>query len=163
MNSDKPLQLQLDAERYSRGYGYSNSFPVQRYVTASPKYVAKPSGLEGVVDDPLALMSANRLELARLKISMLSSQIEDRQYVNSQCLSGIEQDELTCFNEIHKLAGDYDSIRRIRLEQLLRLQSEKRGELNSFFRDTVRIQKDLIDAVLDYQGILKRGEVLDQL
>ncbi len=165
MKLEKQIQLKLNAERrYQQGKNYTDYSPAtQRYVATSPKYMMHPSTLEqSVDDDPLAMMSENRLDLARLKISLLASQIGERRYVHGNCLTGIESDELTCLNEIHKIGvGDYEGVRKIKLEQILRLQKERRDQETSFFRDDATIKKDLFEAILEYKKILKTGEILN--
>ena len=162
MKPSKQLQLQLNAERYSRRYEYC---PVQEYVTVSPRYVARTSALETAVDDPLSLMNENRLYLSRLKIGLLSSQVGMRGYVHEKIVSGIEADELFCSTEAARLEGlrDYDGAARLRLDQLARLSRERRAAEVDCFRDIARINKDLIDAILEYKSISNRGEIFNSL
>ena len=161
MIPDKKIQLQLDAERrFLKGknyVGYSCALPAQRYVTTSLDY----SGLESTVDDPLTLMNSNRLELARLKVGLLATQVAGRQYVHTRVLEAINKDELAIANEIHGLGvGDYETARKLRMDSL-RLSRERREEEVSFFRDTSRV--DLVDAILEYKSISNRGEILNRM
>ena len=58
---------------------------------------------------------------------------------------------------------DYDGAQKINLDHVLRIQREQRAEQSDFFRDTARLNKDLIEAVLEYKSMVKRGEMIEQL
>ena len=137
-----------------------------QYIPVMPQYSTKQSGLEKSLDvDPLALMSANKLELGRLKIGLLAGQIAHRKYVHENILDSVEKDELVCSNEILKREAmhDYEGVQKIRLDQLLRLERERRAEQSDFFKDSAKISRDLIEAVLEYQSMFKTGEILEQM
>ena len=171
MELDKNIRLQLEAgayrrDRYYSGSGYDAVSACVDYGRVCPSYSRASSGLECALgDDPLSLMNENRLYLSRLKIGLLSSQIGMRGYVHEKVARGILEDEVVCGNELLRLEGvrDYDGAARLRLDSLARLSRERRAEEADFFRDTARIQKDLIDAIIEYKGMLKRGEVLEKL
>ena len=161
MKFDKSVQLEYLATR-PRSYGYA----MGQYVPATPQYSPKQTGLEKSLDvDPLALMSANKLELGRLKIGLLAGQIAHRKYVHEKILDSVETDELVCSNEIlqREAMQDYDGVQKIRLDQLLRLERERRSEQSDFFKYYAKISKDLIEAVLEYQSMFKTGEILEKM
>ena len=171
MEHDKDIQLQLEAGRYRRDRYYSGSgYGVVPggldYGRACSGHGQVSSSLEAALsDDPLLLMNENRLYLSRLKIDLIVSQIGMRGYVHEKVARGILEDEVVCGNELLRLEGlrDYDGAARLRLDSLARLSRERRAEETDFFRDTARIRKDLIDAIIEYKGMLKRGEILEKL
>ena len=164
-----PVQYAAERSGYQRQYASPEylKVPTSQYVVQASK--TEPfaySPLEQKIDaDPLAIMTASKRELAWLKISLLVYQIQKRGRVHYENMLAVQRDEIACDDEISKLESmrDWSGVQEVSLNHLLRLERERREERASYFRDTARINKDLIDAVLEYKQILKRGEMLELL
>jgi hypothetical protein len=138
------------------------------YIPTPQKYIvqSQTSMLEKAVsDDPVELLTAQNIDLAKAKIDLFTSLVEQRKEIHGRNMYGLQQDELFCRNKISEFnaVGDYDSARRIALTHLLRLHSEKRQEEDSVFRDTSRINKYLIESIMEYRSAAQKGEMLEQL
>ena len=129
-------------------------------------YVAPRAGLEAALEsDPLAMLNASRVELARAKVALLCSQMDKRGAAHSSNLASIAADELDCRNEQLKLEAmrDYEGTLKIQLDSMLRLRKERRSEVNEYMRDSMRFSRDLVEAVMEYKSVVSRGGVFDQL
>ena len=56
--------------------------------------------------------------------------------------------------------NDIDGIERIRLGDLMKLQRDRRAEQVAYFRDAARLNKDLIDAILEYKTAKNQQSLL---
>ena len=126
------------------------------------QYVARESSLEQKLD-PLSLMMSNRKELVLTKIALLAGQIYRRKLIHDEIADGIQDDELACLNikNNKETAHDYLGAMEIEANQLLRLQKEKRSERAEYFRDTARLRKDLIEAMLEYKAADQRAGLME--
>jgi len=168
---ESSIEEQCLAEKHCRGkydtqpgdsYG-----PASKYcLPVIPQRKANPSTLdEAVGSDPLSILSENKKELVLSRIVMLASQVYNRRQVREGTLHSIEIDELFCRNQAlqRESMGDYAGALDIELNQLLRLHKERREDQTSYFRDTAMLNKDLIDAVLEYKATIQRKGFFDKL
>jgi hypothetical protein len=129
-------------------------------------YVPRRTGLEAAVEsDPLSLLNASRVELARAKVSLLCEQMDKRREAHGENLTSIATDELDCRNEQIKREAvrDYEGALKIQLDSMMRLRKERRAEVNDYMRDFMRFSRDLVEAVMEYKSVVSRGDVFDQL
>ena len=146
--------------QHSCGPAGNYIFPLQ------PQYRVKASELEKAVDsDPITMIMGNKKELSLFKIELLSSQLYKRGQVHAENLERLESDELFCSNKVlqKESAMDYVGAVDIELNQLLRLRKEQREEKESYFRDTQRLNKDLIDEILEHKAMNQRKSLFDTL
>ena len=110
-------------------------------------------------------MMSNKRELVLSKIALLASQVYARRRIHSDVLGGVSADELACHNLMLKreAAMDYQGAQDLESNQLLRLQRERRAELTEYFRDTARLKKDLIDAMLEYKAVGQRASLMEEV
>lgn len=140
---------------------------MNNYVIPSQNmYAPKRTGLEAAVEsDPLALLNASRVELARAKVALLCSQMDKRGAAHAANLTSIATDELDCRNEQLKLETmhNYEGALKLQLDSMMRLRRERRAEVNDYMRDSMRFSRDLVEAVMEYKTVVSRGDVFDQL
>lgn len=99
-------------------------------------------------DNIEALLQGKR-ELLRSKINLLLIQLEKRKQVNQEVVSQIEQDDCYVGSMIMQTAepGEKLGLEKVRLDLL----KQKRQESVNYFRDTSMLNKELKDALLEYQ------------
>lgn len=104
-------------------------------------------------DDIEALLQG-RKDLLRSKINLLLIQLEQRRDINREVIDYIEQD--SCHLGSLLMQAEESAVRwgkeRLNLEkQRLDLKAQKRMESVNYFRDTALLNKELKDALLEYQ------------
>ncbi|MFC1611122.1 hypothetical protein ACFL6C_09195 [Myxococcota bacterium] len=130
-----------------------------------PQYKTPTMSLENRLDDPVAMLSANKRELLGAKITMLLEQLEKRHEIGEQRQYGILQDECTCGTAmlVHQSRHDFEGVEKIELGELLALKKERRDETTSYFRDTGQLRRDLLDTLIEYKAVQHREKLINEV
>ena len=109
-----------------------------------------------------AILSSKK-ELIRSKIEMLLIQLRQRKEINSRVVYSIDYDSC-CVGNIQLEMCDNAYLmnkERIRLEQMkFDLEGQKRMEEVSYFRDTAMLNRELKDALLEYQKEVQNERIV---
>jgi hypothetical protein len=121
----------------------------------------KKSYLGGEIDD----LFQDRLGLIRSKIELILLQLEQRKNINQENLYRIDQDSCKVQNLIfemgyraYRMDRDRLSLERIKFD----LESQRRMEETSYFRDTGLLNKDLKDALIQYLGEVQKSAFINE-
>ena len=80
-------------------------------------------------------------------------------------MDSLQKDELftkTAIREFEQ-TGQYDTARNVGLNQLLQIERERRQEHNAHFKDTLFLNKYLIESVLEYKNTIQRGDFINSM
>jgi hypothetical protein len=135
-------------------------------IITNPQYEAMASCLDDKVEkNPLSEIMDEKRELASQRVELLTEQLERRREVHEKIKYSIQYDEMFCRNKVVRQQGarNYEAAEKIELSQLMGLQRELRSENASYIRDTNRLNKDLMDAVIEFKEIVNRGEIFKKI
>jgi len=112
----------------------------------------------------------DKLDVQRLHVSGLASQIRRRNAIKDENLSRIDLDMVKCQSvllELEHIPKVFDpTIARTRNtfeKELLTLEKEKRAEYVSWWRDLVLVKRDLITAFKEFTSAEKRVDLISGL
>lgn len=118
----------------------------------------KDTTQEGIDD-----LFKDRLGLIRSKIELILLQLEQRKTINHETLYQIGKDSCKAQNLIfemgyrgYRMDRDRLSVERIKFD----LESQKRMEEASYFRDTGLLNKDLKDSLIQYLGEVQKSKII---
>jgi hypothetical protein len=115
-------------------------------------------------EDPIGQILAGRRESLERSAAGLARLIEERAELRETNLASIDENVLAVRNLVHAMyrpgqpATDNPFYNRLRLEEL-RLDRDRRNELNSWWRDTIDVAKEL-GAIAERIEVARRNEIL---
>ena len=102
----------------------------------------------------------DRLGLIRSKVELILLQLEQRKKINQEILYGIGKDSSMAQNllfemgyRVYRMDRERLSIEKIKFD----LETQKRMEEASYFRDTGLLNKDLKDTLIQYLGEVQKS------
>jgi hypothetical protein len=105
----------------------------------------------------------DRLGLIRSKIELILLQLEQRKQINQGILYQIESDGCKAQNlifemgyRVYRMDRDRLSLEKVKFD----LESQKRMEEASYFRDTGLLNKDLKDTLIQYLGEVQKSRIM---
>ena len=106
----------------------------------------------------------DRLGLIRSKIELILLQLEERKQINHEILYQIDKDSCKAQTLIFEMGyrGYRMDRERLTLEKVkFDLESQKRLEEVSYFRDTGLLNKDLKDTLIQYLSEVQKSKILE--
>ena len=160
------LYTPMDPKRYGilspyrgpRFFSYSNLL-VSHILQTIDQREARRDPLEESIDE----VFKDRLGLIRSKIELILLQLEQRKDINRGIISEIDRDSCKAQDLIFEMG--YRAYRmdrdRLTLEKTkFDLESQKRMEEASYFRDTGLLNKDLKDTLIQYLGEIQKSKII---
>ena len=105
----------------------------------------------------------DRLGLIRSKIELILLQLEERKRISQEIMYQMERDSCKVQNLIFEMGplAYYINRERLSLEQTkLDIETQKRKEEVSYFKDTGLLNQDLKDALIQYLGEVQKNSIL---
>jgi hypothetical protein len=142
---------------------YSPLPPENILVNHISQTIARRSTIRDPAQDAIDDLMKDRMGLIRSKIELILLQLEERKKINVDVLSRIDTDSTVVQNLIFGMGFraygmDKD---RITLERMkLDLESQKRMEQTSYFRDTGFLNTDLKDTLIQYLNEVQKSSLL---
>jgi len=120
------------------------------------------SSSQSTIDD----IFEDRLTLIRSKIELILLQLDERKKINREMMYEIAKDGCKAQNLINeRLIKSYDMDReRINLEQIkLDLGQQERKEAASYFNDTAMLNRELREALIQYQEEVQKNSLISEM
>ena len=138
---------------------YENRLVSHILQTIDQREKARKDPLEESIDE----VFKDRLGLIRSKIELILLQLEQRKIINQLIISEIDRDSCKAQDLIFEMG--YRAYRmdrdRLTLEKTkFDLESQKRMEEASYFRDTGLLNKDLKDTLIQYLGEVQKSRII---
>ena len=108
----------------------------------------------------------DRLTLIRSKIELLVLQMGQRKKINEKILYRIDYDSCQVQNMVHamgidayRISGDRVNIEKIKLD----LETQKRREEKDYFGDTSLLNRELREALIQYQDEVQKSALIAEM
>lgn len=142
-----------------RHIGYGNEMVHHAFsqIAAADSHKSKIDGIEGIL--------CGRKELLRSKMELILLQLDQRKRINTEIFSHIEGDDCYLQDMILTLGpGAYTITKyRLQLEKMkFDLSSQKRQEVANCFRDTMLLNTELKDTLLEYQREIQKDALFGE-
>ena len=114
----------------------------------------------GYTGDGIEELFKDRLGLIRSKIELILLQLEERKRISQEIMYQMERDSCKVQNMIFEMGplAYYINRERLSLEQTkLDIETQKRKEEVSYFKDTGLLNQDLKDALIQYLGEVQKS------
>lgn len=134
------------------------------YIISDPKYVVREKeelSTDNSVDDLLDDVFDLQKKTLRRKTKLLNEQLEKRKEILDTNRRRIDYDLCACTTASYQIPdGDVDSQHELFLRHKLPLYQEVRREETAFFKDTAQLERELLDAKIQYYSLFDKEELL---
>ena len=168
-----------DSNKYTPKYSYLAEKPY--HGTPQPKAQSDPSPLENKLQEDTSgtlpsiskgkdltdLFVDDKLKLATANLKLLHHQISSRTQIRDDNISGLDYTIVQCesyllnLDDFPFLGNPLAESKRAALgSTVTKLESEKHSEMVKWWGDLTRVYSNLMDAMAEYQALLRRKQVL---
>ena len=160
------LYVPIDLKRYGIPTPYGKSslhYHENRLVNHILQTIDQKETQKDIQTESIDELFKDRLGLIRSKIELILLQLDQRKQINQEILYEIDKDSCKAQTLIFEMG--YRAYRmdreRLTLEKVkFDLESQKRLEEVSYFRDTGLLNKDLKDTLIQYLGEVQKSKIL---